>query len=129
MDAIWSLLNVHLELIEEFFDLRLKLLALWRSLELLIENMKIMGLLGLSQFFEGHSNSLNWSRVLNLLPGFLNIVELGLDGIGTSFVDLNLEEVSVVLPVLWNIRDLDVLLESSIELLELLLKHVPLLGL
>lgn len=129
MDAIWGLLNVHLELIEEFFDLRLKLLALWRSLELLIENMKIMGLLGLSQFFEGHSNSLNWSRVLNLLPGFLNIVELGLDGIGTSFVDLNLEEVSVVLPVLWNIRDLDVLLESSIELLELLLKHVPLLGL
>jgi len=129
VDAIWSLLNVHLELIEEFFDLRLKLLALWRSLELLIENMKIMGLLGLSQFFEGHSNSLNWSRVLNLLPGFLNIVELGLDGIGTSFVDLNLEEVSVVLPVLWNIRDLDVLLESSIELLELLLKHVPLLGL
>jgi len=129
VDAIWGLLNVHLELIEEFFDLRLKLLALWRSLELLIENMKIMGLLGLSQFFEGHSNSLNWSRVLNLLPGFLNIVELGLDGIGTSFVDLNLEEVSVVLPVLWNIRDLDVLLESSIELLELLLKHVPLLGL
>jgi hypothetical protein len=120
---------VHLELIEEFFDLRLKLLALWRSLEFLIENMKLMGLLGLSQFFEGLSNSLNWSRVLNLLPGFLNIVELGLDGIGTSFVDLNLEEVSVVLPVLWNIRDLDVLLESSIELLELLLKHVPLLGL
>jgi hypothetical protein len=120
---------VHLELIEEFFDLRLKLLALWRSLELLIENMKFMGLLSLSQFFEGLSNSLNWSRVLNLLPGFLNIVELGLDGIGTSFVDLNLEEVSVVLPVLWNIRDLDVLLESSIELLELLLKHVPLLGL
>lgn len=129
MDAIWGLLNVHLELIEEFFDLRLKLLALWRSLELLIENMKFMGLLSLSQFFEGLSNSLNWSRVLNLLPGFLNIVELGLDGIGTSFVDLNLEEVSVVLPVLWNIRDLDVLLESSIELLELLLKHVPLLGL
>jgi hypothetical protein len=129
VDAIWGLLNVHLELIEEFFDLRLKLLALWRSLEFLIENMKLMGLLGLSQFFEGHSNSLNWSRVLNLLPGFLNIVELGLDGIGTSFVDLNLEEVSVVLPVLWNIRDLDVLLESSIELLELLLKHVPLLGL
>lgn len=129
MDAIWGLLNVHLELIEEFFDLRLKLLALWRSLEFLIENMKFMGLLSLSQFFEGHSNSLNWSRVLNLLPGFLNIVELGLDGIGTSFVDLNLEEVSVVLPVLWNIRDLDVLLESSIELLELLLKHVPLLGL
>lgn len=129
MDAIWGLLNVHLELIEEFFDLRLKLLALWRSLEFLIENMKFMGLLSLSQFFEGLSNSLNWSRVLNLLPGFLNIVELGLDGIGTSFVDLNLEEVSVVLPVLWNIRDLDVLLESSIELLELLLKHVPLLGL
>jgi hypothetical protein len=129
VDAIWGLLNVHLELIEEFFDLRLKLLALWRSLEFLIENMKLMGLLGLSQFFEGLSNSLNWSRVLNLLPGFLNIVELGLDGIGTSFVDLNLEEVSVVLPVLWNIRDLNVLLESSIELLELLLKHVPLLGL
>jgi len=75
---------------------------------------------------EGFSESLNWLAVLNLLQGGLDIIELGFDSLLASCIDLNLEKVSLVLPVLWNIRDLDVLAESLVEFLELLLEHLPL---
>ena len=72
------------------------------------------------------TNILYWLRVLNFLPGGLNFIKFMGDGIGTLFIDLNLEKVSVVLPVLWNIRNLDMLLESLVKFFELFLKHVPL---
>jgi hypothetical protein len=77
---------------------------------------------------EGISESLNWLTVLNLLQGGLDIIELGFDSLGTSFIDLNLEKVSLVLQVLWNIRDLDVFSESLVEFFELLLELLPLSG-
>lgn len=126
VDTVWSLLDVLLESAEEFVNLLLEILTIFRSHEFSIEFLKITGLLGVGQSLSGVSNSLDWFGVLNGLPDVLNVVELLLNGILTSLIDLNLEEISVVLPVLWNIRDLYVLLESSIEILELSLKLVPL---
>merc|ERR1719375_538901 len=83
----------------------------------------------MAQLLESIANGLNWLAVLNFIPGVLNIVPFLLDGSSTSFVDLNLEQISLVLPVLWDIRDLDVLMDRSVKFLELLLQHVPLLRL
>ena len=126
VDAIWSLLDVLLEGAEEFVDLLLEVLTILRGHEFLFEFLEILILLGHTQFLRGILDSSDWFRVLNLIPGHLDVVELLLDGILTLSIDLNLEEVSVVLPVLWDIGDLDVFLESGIKILELSLKSGPL---
>jgi len=129
MDAIFSLLDVCLKGFEEFVNLFLEFFTLWRVCKLIIKFFKMLSLFSLAQFLESLANVVNWLALLNFRPGVLNIVPFLLDGSSTLLVDLNLEQFSVVLPVLWDIRDLDVLLERSVKFLELLLQHVPLLRL
>jgi len=64
--------------------------------------------------------------VLDLLGSVSHIVEFLLDGSLSSLVDLDLEKVSVVLPLLWDIRDLDVFLDGMLELFHFLLEHFTL---
>jgi len=129
MDAIVSLLDVCLKGFEEFLNLILEFLTLFRLSEIFVKSFKLLSLFSLAQFIESFANVVNWLAVLNMIPGELNIVPFLLDGSSTLLVDLNLEQFSVVLPVLWDIRDLDVLLERSVKFLELFLQHVPLLRL
>lgn len=72
--------------------------------------------------FEFFSHLVEWRGIFDGIPGLTDIISLGLDFMLTSFGDLDLEQVLLLLPVLWNISDFDVLFDGMLELYHLLLE-------
>jgi len=60
--------------------------------------------------------------VFDLLGSMFDIVEFFLNFLGAGFRNLDLEQVLVMLPLLWDISDLDVLLDGLLKFLHLLLE-------
>jgi hypothetical protein len=126
VDTIWSLLNVLLKSFTELFPLSHELLSFWGLEELLVEFLNGLNLFSLSPVFKSVSDLLNCFGVRDFLGGHFDIIEFRLDGLGTSLADLDLEKVSLVLPVLWDVRDMDLILDGMLELLHLFLEHLSL---
>lgn len=59
---------------------------------------------------------MEWRGIFDGIPGLTDIISLGFDFMLTSFGDLDLEQVLLLLPVLWNISDFDVLFDGMLEL-------------
>ena len=81
-----------------------------------IELLKVLDLSGLGPFVERVSEVLNNWGLRNLHGNVLNVMDFVLDGILSFFGDLDLEHVHVFLPGFWDVRNLDVSLESIFEL-------------
>merc|ERR1712227_949977 len=75
--------------------------------------LDVLNLIGFTPLFEGFSEVSDDLGAFNLFPGLLDVLDGILDLI--LVFDLDLEEVHLLLPLLWNVSDLNVLLESVLE--------------
>jgi len=126
VNSIWSLLDVSLESLSEFFPLFHEFLTLRRLEELLIQFFNSLDLFSGSPLLECTFDSFHWSSMLDLLSNLLNIVKFLLDSLGTSISNFDLKHIEALLPVFWNISHLHIFLNRMLELSHLLLKGLTL---
>jgi len=98
--SLFVVVRVFIKSSEDISPLSNESLSLRRSLEFSIEFLEVIDLLGVSPFLERASEVSHWLRVLDSFPSMLNIVEFLFDI--TLVMNLNLEHVHFLLPLLWN---------------------------
>jgi hypothetical protein len=106
MDAIVSLLDVCLKGFEEFVNLILEFLTLFRLSEIFVKSSECLSFISFSQLFKRDFNLLDWLSVLNFLHGILDIFKLILNSLSSCSNDLNLKHFHLIFPIFWDIRQL-----------------------
>lgn len=128
VDTVLGLLDVLLKGLTEVLPLSHELLTLWGGKEFLVEGLDGLDLIGMSPSLEGAFEVSDGSGILDLVHGLTNIVEFLLDGSLSLWGDGDLEEVLLILPVVWDIGDLDVLLDLVLDVNDFLVESLTLIG-
>merc|ERR1719454_2872117 len=119
VDTGLVLVDVSLEGLTEILPLSNESLSSLGSEEFLVELLEGSDLCGLTPSLEGRTEVSDDLGVLDLLSDKVDIFGFSFDFSLTLLGDLNLEKVGLLLPLLWDIRDLDLFLKSSLKIFHL----------
>lgn len=108
VDTVFVMVDGSIHCLEDISPLSNESLSFWRCLEFSVKFGEFSNLWRFTPLLEGGLYVSDFLGVLDMIPGGLNVVPFLLDWCRIS--NMNLEEIHILLPLFWNISDLNVLL-------------------